>query len=345
MIFRLLLACWVSVIGIAIHPLPSRADVAGSLVIAGNGPENNTIETLARAFEKANPRVYIDILWEDHSKPVEMVKCETVDLEVPAEAEIVLEGYVELGELRREGPFGDHYGYYSLQHDYPVFDVTQIAHRKDAIYPATVVGKPRQEDFYIGDLLQELLSPLFPLVMPAVEQLWSYGETGYHSLAGAVVKQRYARETKARTLGDAMVGADIFMGLSSAGVLKPEMVKAMAEHLPSHVHIRVEATPAGTKDDPDLVHHVVLNHLTPETERTTHYFWSITRRIRVDDNELSTRLHRMNKMAFDEDVGVLRDQQTMFDTDTTPLVNLAADRAVSEVRRIIRRKFAEEATA
>ena len=86
-------------------------------------------------------------------------------------------------------------------------------------------------------------------------------------------------------------------------------------HLPSHVHIRVEATPAGTKDDPDLVHHVVLNHLTPETERTTHYFWSITRRIRVDDNELSTRLHRMNKMAFDEDVGVLRDQQSLCDTD------------------------------
>ena len=74
MIFRLLLACWVSVIGIAIHPLPSRADVAGSLVIAGNGPENTTIETLARAFEKANPRAYIDILWEDNSKPVELVK-------------------------------------------------------------------------------------------------------------------------------------------------------------------------------------------------------------------------------------------------------------------------------
>jgi UbiD family decarboxylase len=65
-----------------------------------------------------------------------------------------------------------------------------MAHRADAIFPATVVGKPRQEDFYIGDLLQELLSPLFPLVMPAVERLWSYGETGYHSLAAAVVKQR-----------------------------------------------------------------------------------------------------------------------------------------------------------
>ena len=109
-----------------------------------------------------------------------------------AAAEFALIGDVPPRLRRPEGPFGDHYGYYSLQHDYPVFRVETMACRRDALYPATVVGKPRQEDFYIGDLLQELLSPLFPLVMPAVEQLWSYGETGYHSLAGAVVKQRSA---------------------------------------------------------------------------------------------------------------------------------------------------------
>ena len=111
-----------------------------------------------------------------------------------ADAEFALIGEVPPRERRAEGPFGDHYGYYSLQHDYPVFHVRAVAHRRDAIYPATVVGKPRQEDFFIGDLLQELLSPLFPLVMPAVEDLWSYGETGYHSLGAAVVKQRYPRE-------------------------------------------------------------------------------------------------------------------------------------------------------
>ena len=87
----------------------------------------------------------------------------------------------------------------------------------DAIYPATVVGKPRQEDFFIGDLLQELLSPLFPLVMPAVEQLWSYGETGYHSLAGAVVKQRYKREAMAsafRILGEGQLSLTKFLLLT-----------------------------------------------------------------------------------------------------------------------------------
>jgi 4-hydroxybenzoate decarboxylase subunit C len=131
-----------------------------------------------------------------------------------ANAEFALMGQVAPHVRRPEGPFGDHYGYYSLQHDYPVFQVGQIAHRRDAIYPATVVGKPRQEDFFIGDLLQDLLSPLFPLVMPAVEDLWSYGETGYHSLAGAVVKQRYRREAMAsafRILGEGQLSLQKFL--------------------------------------------------------------------------------------------------------------------------------------
>ncbi len=131
-----------------------------------------------------------------------------------ASAEFALMGEVQPGVRRPEGPFGDHYGYYSLRHDYPVFQVNRMAHRADAIFPATVVGKPRQEDFFIGDLLQELLSPLFPLVMPAVEQLWSYGETGYHSLGAAVVKQRYAREAMAsafRILGEGQLSLTKFL--------------------------------------------------------------------------------------------------------------------------------------
>src|ERR1044071_1621662 len=131
-----------------------------------------------------------------------------------ASAEFALMGEVAPGVRKPEGPFGDHYGYYSLQHDYPVFTVQRMAHRADAIYPATVVGKPRQEDFFIGDLLQDLLSPLFPLVMPAVEQLWSYGETGYHSLGAAVVKQRYAREAMAsafRILGEGQLSLTKFL--------------------------------------------------------------------------------------------------------------------------------------
>lgn len=150
-----------------------------------------------------------------------------------ANAEFALMGQVAPGVRRPEGPFGDHYGYYSLQHDYPVFDVRQIAHRKDAIYPATVVGKPRQEDFFIGDLLQELLSPLFPLVMPAVEQLWSYGETGYHSLAGGIVKQRYKREAMAsafRILGEGQLSLQKFLLLTDR-VVDLKDFRATLEHV------------------------------------------------------------------------------------------------------------------
>jgi UbiD family decarboxylase len=131
-----------------------------------------------------------------------------------ANAEFALMGRARPRLRRPEGPFGDHYGYYSLQHDYPVFEIDRLARRRDAIYPATVVGKPRQEDFFIGDLLQTLLSPLFPLVMPAVRRLWSYGETGYHSLAAAIVRERYRREAMAsafRILGEGQLSLTKFL--------------------------------------------------------------------------------------------------------------------------------------
>src|SRR5688572_25454216 len=150
-----------------------------------------------------------------------------------ASAEFALIGDVPPRVRKPEGPFGDHYGYYSLQHDYPVFEVSRIAHRADAIYPATVVGKPRQEDFFIGDLLQELLSPLFPVVMPAVEHLWSYGETGYHSLATAVVKQRYKREAMAsafRILGEGQLSLTKFLFVTDRHVNVKDF-RATLEHV------------------------------------------------------------------------------------------------------------------
>ncbi len=138
-----------------------------------------------------------------------------------AEAEFALVGQAQPHERRPEGPFGDHYGYYSLQHDYPVFRCEAIAHRRDAIYPATVVGKPRQEDFFIGDYLQSLLSPLFPLVMPSVRDLWSYGETGFHSLAAAVVRERYTREALVagfRILGEGQLALTKFLILTDTPI-------------------------------------------------------------------------------------------------------------------------------
>ncbi len=136
-----------------------------------------------------------------------------------AESEFAICGHVAPQERRPEGPFGDHYGYYSLQHDYPVFRADAVFHRKDALWPATVVGKPKQEDYFIGDYLQELLSPLFPLVMPAVRDLWSYGQTGFHSLAAAVVRERYSREALSagfRILGEGQLTLTKFLLLTDA---------------------------------------------------------------------------------------------------------------------------------
>jgi 3-polyprenyl-4-hydroxybenzoate decarboxylase len=159
-----------------------------------------------------------------------------------ADAEFALMGEVPARLRRPEGPFGDHYGYYSLQHDYPVFQLKRLAHRGDAIYPATVVGKPRQEDFFIGDLLQELLSPLFPLVMPAVERLWSYGETGYHSLAAAVVKQRYKREAMAsafRILGEGQLSLTKFLLVTDRHV-DVKNFRATLEHVLARTHAETD---------------------------------------------------------------------------------------------------------
>ena len=131
-----------------------------------------------------------------------------------ADCEVALVGRVRPNEMQPEGPFGDHYGYYSWKHDYPVFHVDAVCRRKNAVWPATIVGKPRQEDLYIGDYLQKLLAPLFPIVMPAVVDLWSYGETGYHALAAAVVRERYGREAMSaalRVLGEGQLALTKFL--------------------------------------------------------------------------------------------------------------------------------------
>ena len=113
-----------------------------------------------------------------------------------------------------EGPFGDHYGYYSLAHPFPVFQVDRIYHRKNAIFPATVVGRPRQEDHYIGEYLQDLFAPLYPLVMNGVQAVWAYDDAGVHPLAAAVVKERYPREAfmaGMRILGEGQLSLTKFL--------------------------------------------------------------------------------------------------------------------------------------
>ena len=123
--------------------------------------------------------------------PVEMVKCQTMDLEVPANAEIVLEGYVELGELRTEGPFGDHTGFYSLADEYPVFHVTCVTQRKDPIYATTIVGPPPMEDYFMGKAIERIFLPLMRLQLPEVRDMAMPPEGVFHNLILVAIRKSY----------------------------------------------------------------------------------------------------------------------------------------------------------
>jgi 4-hydroxy-3-polyprenylbenzoate decarboxylase len=125
-------------------------------------------------------------------KPVELVKAETVDLEVPAHAEYILEGYVNLAELRTEGPFGDHTGFYTIEDQYPVFHVTCITHRKDPIYAATIVGKPPMEDAWMGKAVERIFLPLMQLTLPEIVDVCLPPEAVFHNLMIVSIRKSYA---------------------------------------------------------------------------------------------------------------------------------------------------------
>ncbi len=217
------------------YPLPVS-------VILG-GPPALVIAAVAPLPEGVDERLLAAYLMQ---KPLAVIRRAHSGHRVPAAAEFVLEGTVTAGDVRREGPFGDHFGHYSEAADYPVFRVQRVLARKDAIYPATVVGKPVQEDYYIGEALQELILPLLRQIKPAIKDLWAYPETGFHPLAVMAVQERYPREalkhvmamlgegqvamTKVMIAVDAQVDVRNFRAVSTAlwHHLKPEGIHLLS---------------------------------------------------------------------------------------------------------------------
>jgi 4-hydroxy-3-polyprenylbenzoate decarboxylase len=124
-------------------------------------------------------------------KKVRLVTCKTVDLEVPADADIVLEGYLDPGELRREGPFGDHTGFYSLADDYPVFHVQCVTHKRDPVYPTTVVGPPPMEDLYMGKATERIFLPLIQTQLHEVVDMNMPAEGVFHNLIVVSIRKQY----------------------------------------------------------------------------------------------------------------------------------------------------------
>jgi 4-hydroxybenzoate decarboxylase subunit C len=165
-------------------PLPTHLYIGG--------PPAMTLAAVAPMPEELSELIIASLLLGEklkiHRNPV------VSQLPIVADSDFLLIGEIPPNERMPEGPFGDHYGYYALKHDYPIFKVKHIYHRKNAIWAATVVGRPPQEDHFIAEYLQELLSPMFPLVMPKAISIWAYEESGVHTLAAAVVKERYHKE-------------------------------------------------------------------------------------------------------------------------------------------------------
>ncbi|MBW7888925.1 MAG: menaquinone biosynthesis decarboxylase [Bacteroidetes bacterium] len=135
------------------------------------------------------------------NKPTEFTSGRTINISVPANAEFILEGIVEPRKRKMEGPFGDHFGHYSNAAEFPLFNIQTITHRKDPIFPATVVGIPPMEDKFLGDATQQILAPLSKLIHHEIKSLWAYYEAGFHNLLVVSIEERYAKEAMKTALG------------------------------------------------------------------------------------------------------------------------------------------------
>ena len=175
-----------------------EAGVPLNISVFLGGPPALTLAAIAPLPEGVDERLLASLIM---GKPLEVINRADTGHRIPAWSEFVLEGTVTPGDEQQEGPFGDHLGHYSHSAKFPVFRVNRMLARKDAIYPATVVGKPPQEDYFIGEALIEMMAPLIKLIKPAISDLWAYPETGFHPLAVLSVRQRYAKESLKHALG------------------------------------------------------------------------------------------------------------------------------------------------
>jgi UbiD family decarboxylase len=201
-------------IGFHYHEAEKKEEPLPANIFLG-GPPALTLSAIAPLPENIPEVVFVSLL---QGEKLSLIRNPDVSaLPIVSEAEFAIIGRVPPAVRRDEGPFGDHYGYYSLSHPFPVFEAERIYHRSNAIFPATVVGRPRQEDHYICEYLQELFSPVYPLVMNGVQSVWAYDDAGVHPLAAAVVRDRYPKEAfmaGLRILGEGQLSLTKFLMLT-----------------------------------------------------------------------------------------------------------------------------------
>lgn len=208
--------------------------------------------TVAALPENVDEAMFAGFLRGHRTK---FVRGKSIPIDVPADAEFILEGVVPLKERRMEGPFGDHFGHYSHAAEFPVFHIKTITHRKNPVYPATVVGIPPMEDKWIGDATQMVLGPLVKLIHSEITDMWAYYEAGFHNLLVVAVDQRYAKESMKTALG--------LMGMSQLSLTKciilvsegvnvrnfDEVMKNVRDHFDPHYdYVMIPRVPLDTLD-------------------------------------------------------------------------------------------------
>ena len=221
------------------HVAEERGEALPALVYVGGHPAL-TLAAVAPLPEDAPELAFASLLM---GHKLEMVRQPALTtLPIPAHADFCLVGKIPPHRRAPEGPFGDHYGYYSLKHDYPYLEVEHIFYKDGAVWPATVVGRPPQEDHFIAIYLQDLFSPLFPVVMKGVRDVFAYEESGVHSLAGAIVQERYHKEAFSaclRVLGEGQLSLSKVLMATEAD-LDLRLFRPFLEHVVARCDFRTD---------------------------------------------------------------------------------------------------------
>ncbi|MDI6803290.1 MAG: UbiD family decarboxylase [Bacteroidota bacterium] len=190
-----------------------------------------------------------------HGARMKMTRGKSISIDVPANAEFILEGKVSLTESKLEGPFGDHFGHYSAASEFPLFRLNTITHRKNPIYPGTVVGKPPMEDKFLGDATQQILGPLIRLMHPEIKNIWAYYEAGFHNLLVVEIEERYEKEaakTAMSLMGEGQLSLAKCIVTVSAGVYPKDwnaVLREIRENFDPHFDfIMIPKVPLDTLD-------------------------------------------------------------------------------------------------
>ncbi len=237
--------------GFHFHAAESRGDGLEVAVAVGADPAT-LLSAVAPLPEGIDELAFAGFL---RGRPTRLARARTLAMRVPADAEFVIEGIVPAGERRSEGPFGDHFGHYSHAAPFPVFHVRAVTHRRAPVFQASVVGKPPQEDKYMGEAVQEMFTGVLKILHPEIRDLWAYFEAGFHNLLVVAVENRYAKEgmkTALGLMGTGQLSLTKVIVLVDAGVNprdRRQVFEAIARHFdPAEDFLLVPGVPLDTLD-------------------------------------------------------------------------------------------------